>query len=91
MFHFYVLSFFKKGATIQGGTLFKEIWYILSIFIMAVRGRKHYSEHTLWHFHSMFESSLSAISQILEPRPKVLLSSIYYNSNKNANKQKTNK
>ena len=28
MFLFYVLSFFKKGDTIQGGTLFKEIWYI---------------------------------------------------------------
>ena len=25
MFHFYVLSFFKKGDTIQGRTLFKEI------------------------------------------------------------------
>ena len=25
MFLFYVLSFFKKGDTIQGGTLFKEI------------------------------------------------------------------
>ena len=28
MFLFYVLSFFKKGDTIQGGTLFKEIWYM---------------------------------------------------------------
>ena len=27
MFLFYVLSFFKKGDTIQGGTLFKEIRY----------------------------------------------------------------
>jgi hypothetical protein len=25
---FYVLSFFKKGDTIQGGTLFKEIRYL---------------------------------------------------------------
>ena len=28
MFIFYLLSFFKKGDTIQGGTLFKEIWYV---------------------------------------------------------------
>ena len=28
MFLFYVLSFFKKGDTIQGGTLFKEIRYM---------------------------------------------------------------
>ena len=35
MFLFYVLSFFKKGDTIQGGTLFKggyylakEVWYL---------------------------------------------------------------
>ena len=28
MFRYYVLSFFKKGDTIQGGTLFKEIWYV---------------------------------------------------------------
>jgi hypothetical protein len=27
MFLFYVLRFFKKGDTIQGGTLFKEIQY----------------------------------------------------------------
>ena len=27
MFLFYVLSFFKKGDTIQGGTIFKEIRY----------------------------------------------------------------
>ena len=27
MFLFYVLNFFKKGNTIQGGTLFKEIRY----------------------------------------------------------------
>ena len=31
MFLFYVLSFFKKGDTIQGGTLFKEIRYFHSI------------------------------------------------------------
>ena len=29
MFLFYVLSFFKKGDTIQGGTLFKEIRYAM--------------------------------------------------------------
>ena len=29
MFRFYVLSFFKTGDTIQGGTLFKEIRYII--------------------------------------------------------------
>ena len=29
MFLFYVPSFFKKGDTIQGGTLFKEIRYAL--------------------------------------------------------------
>ena len=28
MFLFYVLSFFKKGDTIQRGTLFKEIRYL---------------------------------------------------------------
>ena len=28
VFKFYVLSFFKKGDTIQGGTLFKEIRYV---------------------------------------------------------------
>ena len=28
MFLFYVLSFFKKGDTIEGGTLFKEIRYM---------------------------------------------------------------
>ena len=28
MFHFYVLSFFKKGDTIQGGTLFKRGHYL---------------------------------------------------------------
>ena len=28
MFLFYVLSFFKKGDTIQGATLFKEIRYV---------------------------------------------------------------
>ena len=28
MLLFFVLSFFKKGDTIQGGTLFKEIWYV---------------------------------------------------------------
>ena len=31
MFLFYVVSFFKKGDTIQGGTLFKEIRYYLEI------------------------------------------------------------
>ena len=38
MFLFYVLSFFKKGETIQGGTLFKEIRYIrleLEFFISS--------------------------------------------------------
>ena len=29
MFLIYVLSFFKKGDNIQGGTLFKEIRYVL--------------------------------------------------------------
>ena len=29
MFLLYVLSFFKKGDIVQGGTLFKEIRYIL--------------------------------------------------------------
>ena len=29
MFRFYVLIFFKNGDTIQGGTLFKEIRYVL--------------------------------------------------------------
>ena len=28
MFLFYVLRFFKKGITIQGGTLFKEEYYL---------------------------------------------------------------
>ena len=28
MFLFYVLSFFKKEDTIEGGTLFKEIMYL---------------------------------------------------------------
>ena len=28
MFLFYVLSYFKKGDTIQGGTLLKEIQYM---------------------------------------------------------------
>ncbi len=28
MFHFYVLSFFEKGDTIQGGTLFKGGQYL---------------------------------------------------------------
>ena len=38
MFLFYVLSFFKKGDTIQGRTLFKggillkEIWYVMKHF-----------------------------------------------------------
>ena len=31
MFLFYVLSFSKKGDTIQGGTLFKKIWYMFFV------------------------------------------------------------
>ena len=37
---FYVLSFFKKGDTIQGGTLFnggtlfKEIWYLIPFWLV---------------------------------------------------------
>ena len=31
MFPFYALSFFKKGDTIQGGTLSKEIWYFSKV------------------------------------------------------------
>ena len=33
MFLFYVLSFFKKENTIQGGTLFKEIRYIINLIL----------------------------------------------------------
>ena len=35
MFLFYVLRFFKKRDTIQGGTLFKEIWYLEFCFILS--------------------------------------------------------
>ena len=67
------------------------LWFLTSMVVEAVRGQKHYGKLTLWHFHSMFGSSLTTISQILEPRLKVLISSIYYNSNKNGNKQTKNK
>jgi len=39
----------------------------------AVRGLKHYCERTLWHSNSRFGSPHT--SRILEPRPKVLISS----------------
>ena len=38
MFLFYVLSFFKKGDTIQGGTLFREIRYI---YIYSMRRQRN--------------------------------------------------
>ena len=41
MFLFYVLSFFKKGDTIQGGTLFKEIRYS-SFFSHKVEDSSHF-------------------------------------------------
>ena len=34
MFLFYVLSFFKKGDAIQGGTLFKEIRYVIYLNVV---------------------------------------------------------
>ena len=45
MFLFYVLSFFKKGDTIQGGTLFKEIQYLICGANMIVKdnlAKKYY-------------------------------------------------
>ena len=34
MFLFYVLSFFKKGVTNQGGTLFKEMQYVIYLNVV---------------------------------------------------------
>ena len=45
-----------------------ECLYLTSMVMEAVRGQTHYSEHTLWHSNSMFGSSYSAISWILEPK-----------------------
>ena len=46
--------------------------------VEAVRGQIHYNEHALWHSNSMFGSLRNAISGILEPRLKILISSFYY-------------
>ena len=49
MFLFYVLSFFKKGDNIQGGILFKEIWYSFDVTI-ACQTLKLLSSQILQHF-----------------------------------------
>ena len=38
MFLFYVLSFFKKGDTIQGGTLFKRGHYLMKYVRFQIQG-----------------------------------------------------
>ena len=55
MFLFYVLSFFKKGDTIQVGTLFKEIMY----FHMTVY--QNGSEMDIVSFYNYFNNK-SALS-----------------------------
>ena len=49
-FLFYVLSFFKKGDTIQGGTLFKEIRYLFSLHDSIVEWwtKAQISSHKFW-------------------------------------------
>ena len=42
MFLFYVLSFFKKGDTIQGGTLLRGGHYLRKYGILHMSGKLHY-------------------------------------------------
>ena len=53
MFLFYVLSFFKKGDSIQGGTLFKEGDYL----------RKYGTLHFLYNF-ILFSGSIETVKVI---------------------------
>ena len=52
--------------------------FVPSMVVEAIRGQKQYSECTLWHSNSMFGSFHSPKSQILEPRPKVMISDNKY-------------
>ena len=58
---FYSMNLFKILCVVTW------TWYFLTFMVMeAVRGQKHYSEPTLWHFNSLFGSSNSTISRVLE-------------------------
>ena len=58
-----------------------HIIFIIRISYLNKPTPKNYSERILWHSNSMFGSSRGAISQILQPRTKVLISSLQYLDN----------
>ena len=56
MFLFYVLSFFKKGDTIKGGTLFKEIRYTFDLW------EKLFTRYNKWKMDICSYGKFSRIS-----------------------------
>ena len=51
MFHFYVLSFFKKGDNIQGGTLFKGGHYLRKYGNSSIEIKNCTYIHITIYFH----------------------------------------
>ena len=53
MFLFYVLTFFKKEDTIQGGTLFKEIRYVSQSAKFGINQRLFRNGWSTYFFHNL--------------------------------------
>ena len=68
MFHFYVLNFFKKGDTIQGGTLFKGGHYLRKYGTTFDLCKVNFNA-SLW-FTSVVILTLSC--QVIDSQPKII-------------------